>query len=80
LTTSCKFEAQAAAETAAADRKRDTVEHLAGLFIEQHAKRKAASDALHELERGNDPAARMPGALLDRAAHRAEGVGGALSL
>jgi integrase len=35
-----KFDAQAKAEKAAADRKRDTVEHLAEQFIEQYAKRK----------------------------------------
>jgi integrase len=34
-----KFEAQAKAEKAEADRNRDTVEHLAHLFIEQYAKR-----------------------------------------
>jgi integrase len=35
-----KFDAQAKAEKAAADRQRDTVDHLAGLFIERYAKRK----------------------------------------
>jgi integrase len=45
-----KFEAQAAAETAAANRKRDTVEHLAGLFIEQHAKRKTRKNSWRQTE------------------------------
>jgi integrase len=45
-----KFEAQAAAETAAADRKRDTVEHLARLFIEQHAKRKTRKNSWRQTE------------------------------
>src|SRR5262249_6992037 len=34
-----KFDAQAKAEKAEADRKRDTVEHFVHLFIEQYAKR-----------------------------------------
>jgi integrase len=45
-----KFEAQAAAETAAADRKRDTIEHLARLFIEQHAKRKTRKNSWRQTE------------------------------
>jgi integrase len=45
-----KFEAQAAAEAAAADRKRDTVDHLAGLFIEQHAKRKTRERSWKQTE------------------------------
>jgi integrase len=40
-----KFEAQAAAEAASADRKRDTIEHLTGLFIEQHAKKKTRQNS-----------------------------------
>jgi integrase len=45
-----KFEAQAAAETAAANRRRDTVDHLAGLFIEQHAKRKTRERSWKQTE------------------------------
>src|SRR5262245_3564007 len=45
-----KFEAQAAADKAAADRKRDTVEHLAGLVIEQHAKRKTRKSSWRQAE------------------------------
>src|SRR5262249_22021027 len=45
-----KSDAQAKAEKAAADRKRDTVEHLAGLFIEQHAKRKTRKSSWLQAE------------------------------
>src|SRR5215471_12912211 len=45
-----KFEARAATESAAAARKRDTVDHLAGLFIEQHAKRKTRKNSWRQTE------------------------------
>src|SRR5262245_17211760 len=45
-----KFDAQAKAEKAAADRKRDTVEHLAGQFIEQYAKRKTRERSWKQTE------------------------------
>src|SRR5262249_25347819 len=45
-----KFEARAAAEAASADRKRDTVEHLAKLFIEQYAKRKTRRSTWRQTE------------------------------
>jgi len=45
-----KFEARAAADAASADRKRDTVEHLASLFIEQYAKRKTRKNSWRQAE------------------------------
>jgi integrase len=45
-----KFEAQAAAEAATANRKRDTVEHLAGQFIEKYAKRKTRKNSWRQAE------------------------------
>jgi integrase len=45
-----KFEARATAETAAADRKRDTVEHLAGQFLEKYAKRKTRKNSWKQAE------------------------------
>jgi integrase len=45
-----KFEARKAAETAAADRKRDTVEHLAKRFIEEYAKRKTRPNSWRQAE------------------------------
>jgi len=45
-----KFDAQAKAEKAAADRKRDTVEHHAGLFIEQYARKKTREKSWKQTE------------------------------
>jgi integrase len=45
-----KVEAKQKAEKAAADRERDTVDHLAGLFIEQHAKRKTRERSWKQTE------------------------------
>jgi integrase len=45
-----KFEAEAKAHAAAADRKRDTVEHLAAQFIEKYAKRKTRKNSWRQAE------------------------------
>jgi integrase len=45
-----KFDAQAKAEKEAADREADTVERLAGLFIEQYAKRKTRKNSWKQTE------------------------------
>jgi integrase len=45
-----KFDAQDKAEKAAADRKRNTVEHLADLFIERYAKRKTRPNSWRQTE------------------------------
>lgn len=45
-----KFDAQAKAEQVATDRARDTVERYAGLFIEQHAKRKTRKNSWRQAE------------------------------
>src|SRR5262245_49249627 len=45
-----KFDARAAAEAASDARKRDTVEHLAGVFIEQYAKRKTRKNSWRQCE------------------------------
>src|SRR5262245_19505377 len=45
-----KFDARAKAEQAAADRKRDTVEHHAGLFIEQYARKKTREKSWKQTE------------------------------
>jgi integrase len=45
-----KFDAQAKAEKAAADLERDTVEHLAALFIDRYAKRKTREKSWQQTE------------------------------
>ena len=45
-----KFEARAAADAAAANRKRDTVEHLASQFIERYAKKKTRENSWKQTE------------------------------
>src|SRR5260370_1774561 len=45
-----KFDAQAKAEKAAADRQRDTVDHLAEQFIERYAKRKTRPKSWQQTE------------------------------
>src|SRR5262249_17979944 len=44
------FEARAKEKQAAADRQRDTIEHLAGQFIERHAKRKTRENSWRQAE------------------------------